>query len=168
MNAKKKLLYCLIVNFLLLLFTGIIIIIFKSQSDDYFQYGPNENLNILSVNINTWNKYYLLQFYLFIVETANCIIIDIANPIMGFSIFNPDKKVIHDFGKVELQIYANLFWLISALRSTINILISISQFDIALLRVIYSELASVYTIRILLNEKQFSTSNDYVPIIEMV
>jgi len=87
---------------------------------------------------------------------------------MGFSIFNPDKKVIHDFGKVELQIYANLFWLISALRSTINILISISQFDIALLRVIYSELASVYTIRILLNEKQFSTSNDYVPIVEMV
>jgi hypothetical protein len=168
MNAKKKLLYCLIVNFLLLLFTGIIIIIFKGDFDDYFQYGPNENLNILSVNINTWKKYYLLQFYLFIVETANCIIIDIANPIMGFSIFNPDKKVIHDFGKVELQIYANLFWLISALRSTINILISISQFDIALLRVIYSELASVYTIRLLLNEKQFSTSNDYVPIVEMV
>jgi hypothetical protein len=30
---------------------------------------------------------------------------DIASPILGFNIFNPDKKTITDFGKCELQFY---------------------------------------------------------------
>lgn len=34
-------------------------------------------------------------------------------------------------------------------------MVTISQIDIAILKVIYSELTSIYTIRLLLNEKEF-------------
>jgi hypothetical protein len=46
-------------------------------------------------------------------------------------------------------------WLIKILISALSILVTISQLDIAILKVIYSELTAVYTIRVLLNEKEF-------------
>jgi hypothetical protein len=39
-------------------------------------------------------------------------------------------------------------------------MITISQIDIAILRILYSELTTIITIRILLNEKSFVSEND--------
>lgn len=74
---------------------------------------------------------------------------------MGFNIYNPDKKVITEFTKNELQIMANCMWFINSLIGALSIMVTISQLDIAILRVVYAELTSIYTIRMLLNEKEF-------------
>jgi len=49
-------------------------------------------------------------------------------------------------------------------------LVTISQLDIAILRVVYSELTSVYTIRLLLNEKKFVkvSNNDEIELLNQV
>jgi hypothetical protein len=39
-------------------------------------------------------------------------------------------------------------------------MITITQIDIAVLRVIYSEITTIITIRLLLNEKEFINEND--------
>jgi hypothetical protein len=46
-------------------------------------------------------------------------------------------------------------WLINSLTSSLFVMITISQIDIAILRIIYSEITTIFTIRILLNEKEF-------------
>jgi hypothetical protein len=79
-------------------------------------------------------------------------------------VYNPDKKVITEFSKFELQLYANGMWIITSLRNVMMIVISISQIDVALLQVLYGELTSLYTIRMLLNEKSFP-EDGYAPII---
>jgi hypothetical protein len=74
---------------------------------------------------------------------------------LGFNIYNPDKKIITEFSRLELQFYANSMWILNSLRKVMFVVISISQIDIALLQVLYGEVTSFYTIRLLLLEKQF-------------
>jgi hypothetical protein len=57
-------------------------------------YGPNDNLYVLSIKINTQQKYIFLQFFLLFVEFSRVFTNEIASPILGFNIYNPDKKII--------------------------------------------------------------------------
>jgi len=159
-SNNNRLKRCIIINFILLFIIIILISIFKEPNDKYFRIGPNNNLSIMSVKINSIKRYILLQIFIAFTEITRVIINEIASPILGFNIYNPDKKIITEFDKNELQIMANCMWFINNLISALYIMITISQLDIAILKVIYSELTSIYTIRLLLNEKQFVKENN--------
>ena len=51
-------------------------------------------------------------------------------------------------------------YLIDAIKTVLLILVNISQIDIALWGVTVSETASLFTIRMLLNEKEFKNDNN--------
>ena len=95
-----------------------------------------------------------------IIKISDVVISEIASPIIGFNIYNPDKKVITEFTKNELQFYGNSMYLIDAIKAVLLIMVNISQIDIALWGVIVSETTSLFTIRMLLNEKEFKLKND--------
>jgi hypothetical protein len=77
-------------------------------------------------------------------------------PILGFNVYNPDKKNIPDFSKNELQLLANSMYMISSIRAILMVVVSVTQIDIALWTVLSSEITSFFTIRMLLNEKTFN------------
>jgi hypothetical protein len=160
MNNNLKVRYCVAVNIMLFLFILLVIILCKDKHNSYINYGPNANLYVLSIKIDTTQKYIGLQFFLLFVEFSRVFIYEIATPILSFSIYNPDKKIITEFTKNELQLLANLMWLMNNLTNGLFIMITISQIDIAILRILYSELTTIITIRILLNEKSFVSEND--------
>jgi hypothetical protein len=161
MENRIKLKYCVIFNIALFAVILICVILFRDSNNKYLTYGPNSELVVMSVKIDTVAKYLWLQAFLFVVECSRVFINEIASPILGFNIYNPDKKVITEFSKYELQLFANTMWFINSLISTLFVMITISQIDIALLRVLYSELTTIVTIRILLNEKTFVDKGDY-------
>jgi hypothetical protein len=150
---------CLIANAVLLSAICITVGIMHENGDPYFRAGWNDSLVVLGIKINTPVKYIAFQAFICILEAITVIINDIANPILGFSIFNPDKKIITDFTKNNLQFLANAMWIINGLKSTMTVVVTISQIDIAILRVLYSEVTSFYTIRMLLNDKTFTSEN---------
>lgn len=157
---KKRLQQCIIINTILLITIIGSILLFGNNDNKYLKYGPNDNLQPLGIPINTWNKYILFQILICFIKITEVYIGEIADPILGFDIYNPDKKIINHFTKNELQTYANSMWLISALRSALMVVILISQIDIALLQVLYGEIMSFYTIRLLLNDKKFPEDFD--------
>jgi hypothetical protein len=159
MKNNHKLRYCVIINFVLFLIILFVILICKDNDNYYMTYGPNENLYVLSIKINTTQKYICLQLFLLFVEFSSVFTNEIASPILAFNIYNPDKKIITEFTKNELQLLANLMWLINSLTASLFVMITISQIDIAILRTIYSEITTVITIRMLLNEKEFTTED---------
>ena len=71
--------------------------------------------------------------------------------------YNPDKKIITEFNKCELQLYGNAMYALSNIRNIFVTLIIVTQFDIALWSLIVGEFAAIFTIRSLLNEKIFET-----------
>lgn len=164
MKNNYKLRYCVILNLILFLIILFVILICKDNNNYYMTYGPNDNLYILSIKINTLQKYIYLQFFLLFVEFSRVFTNEIASPILGFNIYNPDKKIITEFTKNELQLLANMMWLINSLTNSLFVMITISQIDIAILRTIYSEITTIITIRMLLNEKKFICEDNVEPI----
>ena len=159
-DINKKLKICVLSNLLLLSFVISIILVFKDDNSTYLRWGPQDDLIIISVAINNMTKYFLLLGIIAIIKISDVVIAEIASPIIGFNIYNPDKKVITDFTKNELQFYGNSMYLIDAIKAVLLIMVNISQIDIALWGVFVSETTSLFTIRMLLNEKEFKKNND--------
>jgi hypothetical protein len=56
---------------------------------------------------------------------------------------------------VELQIYTNIYYIIGSVRYVFTLLITLSQVDIALLKVVYGESITIYNVRRMLKHKAF-------------
>jgi len=132
--------------------------IFRDESSTYFRFGPQDDLILISVKINTWLKWWMTFLCIGVLKIGEVIVNEIGSPILGFNVYNPDKKVITDFTKNELNLITNAMWFVNNMRSILTVVISITQFDLAFMSVIVSELTSIYTVRILLNEKEFVPS----------
>lgn len=158
MKNIDKLKYCLIGNLLILTVVIFLSIIFRDDSE-YWNIGPNKSLVVISVHIDSWTKYNLLLLLVMFINISKVVIEEVALPILGFNIYNPDKKIITEFTKFQLQFYGNAMYTISSIRQVFLLMLNISQIDIALFNVIICEIASIFTIRMLLNEKQFSFNN---------
>ena len=76
-------------------------------------------------------------------------------PILTFNIYNPNQKKIEDFTRMELQVLANIMFTLNAISYAITVQLSILQIDIAMFSGIFSELAAIPTIHILLKDKEF-------------
>jgi hypothetical protein len=131
--------------------------IFADRGDSYLQIGPNDKLIVISVKINTIEKYFGLLLGLAIVEITRVIIEEIGMPIIGFAVYDPQRDIITEFGKNELNFYANAMYTMSSVRERLMVLVSISQIDIAFFALLIGQITSIYTVRMLLNEKKFVT-----------
>lgn len=173
-RKKYRLRTCILTNFCLFVMVSLGIWFFSDkESNRYLRFGPQKDLNLIGIQIDNWEKYLLLQLFLAFVQITDVVINEIASPILGFTIYNPDKDRVIGFGRCELQTYANIHWMLNSLRSTLMVLVTISQLDIAVLRVLYGEITSFYTINMLLKEKHFPEDGEYTQVkdlsdIEMV
>ena len=69
--------------------------------------------------------------------------------------YNPNQKKIEGFTRMELQVLANIMFMLNAIRYALTLQLAIVQIDIAVLSGIFSELAAIPTIYILLKDKEF-------------
>ena len=147
---------------------------FDDHKSKYWRFGPHPDFILISslfltckrcnryITIDTWSSYIVLLILVAFLKISECFIAEVAHPIIGFNIYNPDKKVITEFTKFELQFYGNAMYTIDAIRRVLMIMMSITQVDIALWGVICAEGTSLFTIRMLLNDKEFKPTQDHV------
>lgn len=154
MNIRTKILLCIFGNLISLLLVLGAIVLFDNHGT-YWKFGSHDKLIVISIHIDTWSRYSGLFALIAVVNIMKVLSEEIGMPILGFNIYNPDKKIITEFGKNELQVYGNTMFMINAIRGVFITVISITQIDIALWSVIIRECASFITIRMLLNEKEF-------------
>ena len=87
---------------------------------------------------------------------------ELGMPILGFNIYDPNRKVVEGFTGKELQIQANLMYMMNSISYVFTLQLAIIQLDIAILSVVFSELASIPTIYLLLKDKKFVKNNKKV------
>lgn len=167
LTQHRRLQYCVAINVLLLTTVVVVTLFCRSNDtqDKFMRFGPQPDLMLLGVPINTWAKYYIVHVCLCCFQVLDTVIQEFTNPVLGFNIYNPDKKHIVDFTKFELQFYAQSFWLINSIKSAFLLIISISQIDLAVAKVVYMEMAGIYTIRTLINEKTFGAQVDEISVL---
>lgn len=161
-NQRSKIVWCLIGNAVTLIAVIIAVTIFD-ESGSYMSFGPNDDLVVISVKINTLPKYLALLGFMALINIIQVISEEIGMPILGFTVYNPDKKHITEFGKFELNVYANSMYMISSVRGIFMTLIIITQIDIAIASVLVKEICSIFVVRSLLNAKTFGPENPSDP-----
>ena len=160
LSNRKKVWFCLIVNFITMLLVLLIVSIFRSEKSTYFKFGPSKDLIVISVEIDTWKKWILLNIFIWLVKGCDVMVNEIGSPILGFRVYNPDKKIIDDFTKNQLNFLANSMWFVNGFRTVLMAVITITQVDIAFSGMIVSEIVSIFTVRHLLNCKTFVIKNN--------
>ena len=155
MTPQQRLKICIVGQLLLLISVIIPTVILANKQSTYYRFGPNDDLIIISVKINTWSRYGILLVYVLIFRICKVFITELGMPILGFNIYDPNKKQIEGFTRMELQVQANLMYMMNAIRYALTLQLSIIQIDIAVISAIFSEMASIPTIYILLKDKEF-------------
>ena len=166
-TIQRKIQLCVIGNALTVLLV-VLPVCLLDVSGSYFRFGPSRDFILVSVPIDTYTKYFITLAFIAMVNIIKVISEEIGGPILGFNIYNPDKKVITEFTKCELQLYGNAMFALSGVRGIFITLITITQFDIALWSLFVSEAASLFTIRALLNEKTFTTPYTELETVEII
>lgn len=159
MKQLNKIRICLFLNIFLLGFIGFFITFFAGNSK-YFRFGPNEDFIFISVAINTYERYSLLLFLISLNDIIKVLVGEIGEPVLVFNVYNPDKKVISEFTKRQLLFYANSMFFISNTRRVFEILINVTQIDIAIFSIIIEQLISVFTVCFLVSEKRFDKDGE--------
>lgn len=155
MNIQRKLQLSILGSFIVLLMVTIPIFILDSGDSNYFRYGWQDDLILISVPINNKSRYISVVVFVCLTRAGEVFINEIANPIIGFNIYNPDKKVITEFTKNELQFYGNTLFMINSTTHIFKLMILVTQIDLALINMLAGEAITLVTIRLLLNEKKF-------------
>ena len=158
MNIQRKLQLSILGSILVLLLVAIPIFILDNGESKYFRYGWHDDFILISVPINDKYRYICAIIFVIFTRAGEVFIGEIANPIIGFNIYNPDKKVITDFTKNELQFYGNTLYLIDSTRYIFKVMVLVTQIDFAFISMLSGEVISFFTIRLLLNEKVFIPS----------
>lgn len=158
-TVVQKVRLCLLLNISLLTIVSLFISIFASNSQ-YFRFGPNPDFVIISVEIYNYYRYIILLTMITCINIIKVIIQEIGEPILVFNIYNPDKKVITEFTNCELQLYGNMMFFVSNLRRVFEIMVTVTQIDIALYSVFIEQLTSIVTVSFLVNEKKFELEKD--------
>jgi len=158
LTPQQRLKICIVGQFMLLI--GIIIptVLLANKGSSYYRFGPNDELIIISIKINTGFKYGILLLYVFIFRVCKAFVNELGMPVLGFNIYDPNKKVVTGFTRNELQIQANVMYTLNAIRSILEIQLAISQIDIAIISAVFQEIASIPTIYLLLKDKEFEPS----------
>tara|TARA_B100001173_G_C15779038_1_gene458489 strand:- start:90 stop:647 length:558 start_codon:yes stop_codon:yes gene_type:complete len=155
LTPQQRLKICIIGQFLLLIAILIPTILLAHNGSTYYRFGPNDELTLISVKINTSLRYGILLVYIFIFRVCKAFVQELGMPILSFNIYDPNKKVVTGFTRKELQIQANLMYTLNAIRWALEIQLAIVQIDIAIISAVFQEIASIPTIYLLLKEKEF-------------
>jgi len=160
LSPQNRLKICILSQVLLLISVIIPIIKLANKDSTYYRFGPNEDLIIISIKINTWSRYSILLVYILIFRICKVFINELGMPILTFNIYNPNQKKIEDFTRTELQIYGNVMFMLNSIRYALTLQLAIIQIDIALISSIFDELAAIPTVYILLNDKEFESKEE--------
>tara|TARA_B100001248_G_C27299186_1_gene416262 strand:+ start:328 stop:855 length:528 start_codon:yes stop_codon:yes gene_type:complete len=155
MNVQRKLQLSILGSFIVLLIVAIPIFLLDNGESKYFRCGWHDDFILISVPINDKSRYICAVIFVVLTRAGEVFIGEIANPIIGFNIYNPDKKVITDFTKNELQFYGNTLYIIDSTRYIFKVMVLVTQIDLAFISMLSGEIISFITIRMLLNEKEF-------------
>ena len=166
MTPREKLRACVAMNGMLTLMWMLAILYFNTgkrtsaitsySMGNFMQMGPNKDLNVMGLLLDTWPSYTGFVCCVVVFRTVETCVHEIAHPIIGFRIYNPDLKEIEDFTRNELQVYGNLMYMFDAVRTVFMTMASITQIDIAMWGILAAEITSIFTIRRLLLEKTFT------------
>lgn len=132
-------------------------ILFQDKDNTYFKIGPHDQLIVISVRIDTMNKYIYLVIITILVTLARAIQSEIGSSVLRYLIYDFKVDEIHDVNRYSLMFYANIIYFFQGLRDVFLILASISQIDVSLVILFTYQIVCFFSIIYLTKDKKFTS-----------
>jgi hypothetical protein len=97
---------CLNVGILTLV--SVLAVLCDDGQSRYWQTGPQQDLKIVSVRIDTWFRYYGLVILIVCLNIGRVIVDDVCNPTIFFPVYDPSVTEVQGWTKHELAFCANI------------------------------------------------------------
>ena len=165
-KLRKRLFDAFHINIALVVVVITIVISFNEGQTPYLNVGWHPDLFILGCKIDTKGKYLCLILLLGLLEAVDVYINDTIYPYISNNVRNNNVKHIKEFSKNELRLLTNGSYVMSSIKYTVLIMVSISQIDISLIKVLFGEITCLFTTDIQLSEKTYGREYDLIPIID--
>ncbi len=153
---------CVYINLIIMFVFSSLLFIFNKYDSSYFQIGWSKNFIFVSIEIDTPLRYLSLCGFIIVFNISEIFLNDIAMPLIQFSTYNPYKRVINDFTRIELEMYSNVIFFIQTTKRFIQIYVTFSQIDIALISLLSSQTGVAMAIHYLLDKKEFQNNEQYI------
>lgn len=163
-SPLEKVRACLVLNFALLVAIATCVVVFADARAPYFRWGPSASFVMISVPIDTRLRYAALLALIGVNNAIKVLVGELGEPVLVFNVYNPDKRVITDFTRAELLFYANAMFFVSNTRRVFEVMITVTQIDIAVFSIVVEQLISVGTVAFLVSEKRFG-AEDAAPLV---
>jgi hypothetical protein len=137
-NVRNRIFVAFYGNIVVAFMVICIVLTFNDGSSPYLRFGWNDNLSVLGV-----------------FEVLDVFINDTIYPYIMNNVRDNNVKEIKEFTKYETRLITNGSFFISDIKYSLYIMISISQIDIALIKVLIGGLACILTTNIQLSGKTF-------------
>jgi hypothetical protein len=160
LTPQQRLKICIIGQLLLLIAVVVPTVLLANKESTYYRFGPHKDLIVISIKIDNYTRYGVLIVYIMAIRICKVFVNELGMPILGFNIYDPNRKVVKGFTRIELQFQANLMYMMNSISYVFTLQLAIIQLDIAIISVFCSELASIVTINLLLRDKQFVKDSD--------
>ena len=157
-DDRKKLTNCVKLN-LIVIVIGVLICL-KNADLSLVRIGPRDDLYAIGVQLNTVPFYIGFALYLTIVQITLLFTEEFALPVIDFSVYNPQCEIIDLFDEIELKILTILVFITKGILKSLKILLAVESIDSIILLFLAEEIATIYTVSILLKQKKFSKITD--------
>ena len=166
LKLRNRLFTAFRVNIALVAVVIAIVVSFNEGKTPYLNVGWHPDLFILGCNIDTKGKYICLILLLGLLEAIDVYINDTIYPYISNNVRNNNVKHIKEFSKNELRLLTNGSYVMSSIKYTLLIMVSISQIDISLIKVLFGEITCLFTTDIQLSDKTYGRKYEPIPTIE--
>lgn len=153
---------CVGINMVILFIFCFSFFAFDKYQSSYFNIGWSKDFIFISSSIDTPLRYFTLCSFIIVFNISEIFLNDIAMPLIQFSTYNPYKTVINDFGRLELEVYSNTIFFIQTVKRFVQIYVTFSQIDIAIISIVSSQTGVGIAIHYLLDRKEFVESEQYI------
>ena len=154
MHSLDKVRLCLGMN-VVLLATLVFTVTTLASDHAYFRAGPHPDFTLVGVVVDTPARYAGLLALIGVTNCIKVVVAEMGEPVLVFNVYNPDKTLITDFTRTQLLWYANLMFFVSNTRRVFEVLVTVTQFDIAVFSVVVEQIVSIGTVYLLVREKRF-------------
>lgn len=154
-------LYLILQNAMILLMTFMFLIIFKNNNNNsYFRVGPSHNLTLINFEINTKPKYIASLIGITILRLSYIVIYRIGSSIVSDTINNYNKNNIKKSQTLVISFISSVTTFLYSLTFIILLKIYITQFDYALITIVFSEFIFGFINYFLIRNKKIRNNNN--------
>ena len=95
-------------NVCILTVVSVLAVMCDDGQSRYWQTGPQNDLKIVSVRIDTWHRYAALVILIICLNIGRVIVDDVCNPTIFFPVYDPSVTEVVGWSHDQLALSANI------------------------------------------------------------